>query len=163
MEVKIGIEELRKKKIMVCTPMYGGMCSGLYSKACADLSTLATKYEMDVKYFYLFNESLIPRARNYLVDEFIRDEKYTHLMFIDADIHFDPNDVLTLAALDKDIIGGPYPKKCIAWEQVRNAVDAGFADKDPNVLENYTGDYVFNPVENTHKIKVTEPVDVLEI
>ena len=163
MEVKIGIEELREKRIMVCTPMYGGMCSGLYSKACADLSTLATKYQMDVKYFYLFNESLIPRARNYLVDEFVRDEKYTHLMFIDADIHFDPNDVLTLAALDKDIIGGPYPKKCIAWEKVRAAVDAGFADEDPTILENYTGDYVFNPVENTHKIKVTEPVDVLEI
>ena len=53
MEVKIGIEELRKKRIMVCTPMYGGMCSGLYSKACADLSTLATKYEMDVKYFQM--------------------------------------------------------------------------------------------------------------
>ena len=163
MEVKIGIEELREKKIMVCTPMYGGMCSGLYSKACADLSTLATKYNMDLKYFYLFNESLIPRARNYLVDEFIRDTNYTHLMFIDADIHFDPNDVLTLAALDKDIIGGPYPKKCIAWEKVRSAVDAGLADEDPNELEKYTGDYVFNPVENTHKISVTEPVDVLEI
>jgi hypothetical protein len=163
MEVKIGIEELRKKRIMVCTPMYGGMCSGLYSKACCDLSTLTTKYNMDLKYYYLFNESLIPRARNYLVDEFIRDEQYTHLMFIDADIHFVPNDVLTLAALDKDIIGGPYPKKCIAWEKVRNAVDAGFADEDPTILENYTGDYVFNPVENTHKIKVTEPVEVLEI
>ena len=163
MEVKIGIEELREKKIMVCTPMYGGMCSGLYSKACADLSTLATKYQMDLKYFYLFNESLIPRARNYLVDEFIRDKNYTHLMFIDADIHFDPNDVLTLAALDKDIIGGPYPKKCIAWEKVRNAVDMGLADEDPNELEKYTGDYVFNPVENTHKISVTEPVNVLEI
>ena len=163
MEVKIGIEELREKKIMVCTPMYGGMCSGLYSKACADLSTLATKYNMDLKYFYLFNESLIPRARNYLVDEFIRDTNYTHLMFIDADIHFDPNDVLTLAALDKDVIGGPYPKKCIAWEKVRNAVDMGLADEDPNELEKYTGDYVFNPVENTHKISVTEPVDVLEI
>ena len=84
-------------------------------------------------------------------------------MFIDADIHFDPNDVLTLAALDKDIIGGPYPKKCIAWEKVRNAVDSGLADENPEVLEQYTGDYVFNPVENTHKIQVAEPVDVLEI
>ncbi len=118
---------------------------------------------MDLKFFYLFNESLIPRARNYLVDEFLRAEEYTHLMFIDADIHFDPNDVLTLAALDKDIIGGPYPKKCIAWEKVRNAVDTGLADEDPTVLEQYTGDYVFNPVENTHKIQVAEPVDVLEI
>ena len=162
-EVKIGVEELREKKIMVCTPMYGGMCSGMYSKACCDLATLATKYQMDVKFFYLFNESLIPRARNYLVDEFIRAEQYTHLMFIDADIHFDPNDVLTLAALDKDIIGGPYPKKCIAWEKVRNAVDSGLADEDPQILEQYTGDYVFNPVENTHKIQVGDPVDVLEI
>ena len=162
MEVKIGIEELRKKKIMVCTPMYGGMCSGMYAKACCDLATLSTKYQMDLKYFYLFNESLIPRARNYLVDEFMRSE-YTHLMFIDADIHFDPNDVLALAALDKDIIGGPYPKKCIAWEKVRNAVDTGLADEDPNILEQYTGDYVFNPVENTHQIKVSEPVEVLEI
>ena len=147
---------------MVCTPMYGGMCSGMYSKACCDLATLSTKYQMDLKYFYLFNESLIPRARNYLVDEFLRSD-YTHLMFIDADIHFDPNDVLALAALDKDIIGGPYPKKCIAWEKVRNAVDSGLADEDPNILEQYTGDYVFNPVENTHQIKVSEPVDVLEI
>ena len=162
MEVKIGIEELRSKKIMVCTPMYGGMCSGMYSKACCDLATLSTKYQMDLKFFYLFNESLIPRARNYLVDEFLRSE-YTHLMFIDADIHFDPNDVLALAALDKDIIGGPYPKKCIAWEKVRNAVDSGLADEDPNILEQYTGDYVFNPVENTHHIKVSDPVEVLEI
>ena len=162
MEVKIGIEELRKNRIMVCTPMYGGMCSGMYAKACCDLATLSTKYQMNLKYFYLFNESLIPRARNYLVDEFMRSE-YTHLMFIDADIHFDPNDVLALAALDKDIIGGPYPKKCIAWEKVRNAVDTGLADEDPNILEQYTGDYVFNPVENTHQIKVSEPVEVLEI
>ena len=162
MEVKIGIEELRKNRIMVCTPMYGGMCSGMYAKACCDLATLSTKYQMDLKYFYLFNESLIPRARNYLVDEFMRSE-YTHLMFIDADIHFDPNDVLALAALDKDIIGGPYPKKCIAWEKVRNAVDTGLADEAPNILEQYTGDYVFNPVENTNQIKLSEPVEVLEI
>ncbi len=84
-------------------------------------------------------------------------------MFIDADIHFNPNDVLTLAALDKDIIGAPYPKKCIAWEKVRNAVDAGHADEDPTALEQYTGDFVFNPVAGTNEIKLTEPVEVLEI
>jgi len=162
MEVKIPVEELREKKIMVCTPMYGGMCSGMYAKSASDLATLATKYEMDLKYFYLFNESLVPRARNYLVDEFMRSH-YTHLMFIDADIHFDPNDVLTLAALDKDIIGGPYPKKCIAWEKVRNAVDAGLADENPTVLEKFTGDFVFNPTAGTTQIKIDEPTEVLEV
>ena len=162
MEIEVKIEELRKKKIFVATPMHGGMCHGMYTKSTADLATIATQYGMDVRFFYLFNESLITRARNYLVDEFLRSP-YTHLMFIDSDIAFNPNDVLTLAALNKDIVGAPYPKKCIAWEKVRNAVDMGLADEDPNELEKYTGDYVFNPVENTHKISVTEPVDVLEI
>ena len=162
MEIEIKIEELRKKKIFVATPMYGGMCSGMYTKSTADLATIATQYGMDVRFFYLFNESLITRARNYLVDEFLRSP-YTHLMFIDADVHFNPNDVLTLAALDKEIIGAPYPKKVIAWEKVRNAVDAGLADEDPTVLEEFTGDFVFNPIGGTTEIKVSEPVEVLEI
>ena len=162
MEIEIKIEELRKKKIFVATPMYGGQCAGIYTKSTADLATISTQYGMDVRFFYLFNESLITRARNYLVDEFLRSP-YTHLMFIDSDIHFNPNDVLTLAALDKEIIGAPYPKKCIAWEKVRNAVDTGLADDDPNKLEEFTGDFVFNPVAGTQEIRVSEPVEVLEI
>ena len=162
MEIEIKIEELRKKKIFVATPMYGGQCSGMYTKSSCALATISTQYGMDIRFFYLFNESLITRARNYLVDEFLRSP-YTHLMFIDSDIHFNPNDVLTLAALDKDIIGAPYPKKCIAWEKVRNAVDAGLADEDPSQLEEYTGDFVFNPAGGTSEIKITEPVEVLEI
>ena len=162
MEIEIKIEELRKRKIFVATPMYGGQCSGMYTKSTADLATISTQYGMDVRFFYLFNESLITRARNYIVDEFLRSP-YTHLMFIDSDIHFNPNDVLTLAALDKEIIGAPYPKKCIAWEKVRNAVDAGLADDDPVQLEEYTGDFVFNRASGTSEIKVSEPVEVLEI
>ena len=165
MEVKIAIEELRKRKIFVATPMYGGMCCGMYTKSTADLATMSTQYQMDVRFFYLFNESLITRARNYLADEFLRSP-YTHLMFIDSDIHFNPNDVLSLAALADEehaIIGGPYPKKCIAWEKVRNAVDAGLADEDPNKLEQFTGDFVFNPAAGTSEIKINEPAECLEV
>ena len=69
MEIEIKIEELRKKKIFVATPMYGGQCAGIYTKSTADLATISTQYGMDVRFFYLFNESLITRARNNLVDE----------------------------------------------------------------------------------------------
>jgi hypothetical protein len=166
LEVSVSIEELRKRKILVATPMYGGMCGGTYTKSTADLASMAAQYGMDVRFYYLFNESLITRARNYLVDEFLRSD-CTHLMFIDADIGFDPNDVIALSVIaeagnDKEIVCGPYPKKCIAWEKIKRAVDRGFADKDPENLEKYVGDYVFNPKEGSGSIALDQPVEVLE-
>ena len=114
---------------------------------------------------------LITRARNYCVDEFLRSD-YTHLMFIDSDIGFDPNDVITLAALAdpededpktrKEIICGPYPKKTIAWEKIKRAVDKGFADANPGDLEKFVGDYVFNPTDEQSEIRINEPAKVLE-
>jgi len=168
MEIQVEISELKKRKIFVATPMYGGQCHGMYTKSTADLAKMATHYGIDIKFFYLFNESLITRARNYCVDEFLRSD-YTHLMFIDSDIGFDPNDVLTLAALmdpneekPKEIMCGPYPKKTIAWEKIKQAVDKGFADDNPNNLEKYVGDFVFNPAHGTSEIRIDEPCSVLE-
>lgn len=146
--------------------MYGGQCGGQYSKSCTDLGIIATQYQVPLSFFYIFNESLITRARNYLVDEFLRSN-FTHMMFIDSDIGFDPNDVLAMAAIadpnsDKDIVCAPYPKKTIAWEKIKAAVDKGFADENPNNLDNFVGDFVFNPAPGTDQIKVDEPVEVLE-
>jgi len=168
MEVSISKEQLQKRKIMVATPMYGGQCAGMYTKSSVDLSALGQQWEMDIRFFYLFNESLITRARNYCVDEFLRSD-CTHLMFIDSDIGFDPNDVLTLAAIQSenpdddeyDVICGPYPKKCVSWEKVKDAVDKGFGDENPEQLQRYIGDYVFNPVSGTN-IPLDQPVEVLE-
>ena len=166
-EIEIPIEELRERKIFVATPMYGGMCGGQYTKSTADLAKLAMHYGMEVEFFYLFNESLITRARNYCVDEFLRNENFTHLMFIDSDIGFNANDVLSLAALaspdsEYDILCGPYPKKTISWEKIKMAVDKGFADENPQRLANYVGDYVFNPAEGQNEIALNAPVEVLE-
>ena len=170
MEVTVDIETLRKRKLFVATPMYGGMCNGMYTKSSVDLGKLCQAYEIEVKFFYLFNESLITRARNYFVDEFLRSD-YSHLMFIDSDIAFDPNDVLSLLALSdpdedeatrKEILCGPYPKKVISWEKIKRAVDKGYADENPGELEKFVGDFVFNPADGTSEIKLDEPVKVLE-
>ena len=168
MNLEIQLEELRKRKLMVATPMYGGNCHGMYAKSCADLSRLCASYEIELKFFYLFNESLITRARNYCADEFMRSD-YTHLMFIDSDIGFDANDVISLLAqmdpesdVKKEIMCGPYPKKTIAWEKIKMAVDKGFADEDPSQLDRFVGDFVFNPADNTDAILISEPCAVLE-
>jgi len=104
MEIQVKIEELKKNKLFVATPMYGGMAHGLYVKSCLDLQTTMSRYGIETKFSFLFNESLITRARNYLVDEFLRSG-FTHLLFIDSDIHYSPQDIIALMALDKDVIG----------------------------------------------------------
>jgi len=169
MEISIAIEELRKRRLFVATPMYGGQCAGMFCKSTNDLASLAMHYNIPTKFYYLFNESLITRARNYCCDEFLRSD-CTHMIFIDSDIAFNPNDVITMLAMmdhedpenQYDILCGPYPKKCISWEKIKTAVDQGVADEDPEVLSKFVGDYVFNPAQGGNQIKLSEPAEVLE-
>ena len=161
MEIKVKVEDLKKNKLFVATPMYGGMNHGMYMKSCLDLQMLMIKYNVEIKFSFLFNESLITRARNYLVDEFLRSDS-SHLLFIDSDVHFSPQDVIALMALDKDVIGGPYPKKSINWNNIAQAARTR-PDMPASELESLVGDYVFNVVKGTQQFTVTEPLEVLEI
>ncbi len=161
MEIKVELDKLRKNKLFVATPMYGGMAHGLYIKSSLDLQNTMSRYGIETKFSFLFNESLITRARNYLVDEFLRTD-YTHMLFIDSDINYNAQDVLALMALDKDVIGGPYPKKAINWTNVAEAARK-HPDLKPHELENLVGEYVFNVVKGTKTFSVTEPLEVMEI
>ena len=168
MEIQIPIEKLRQRKLFIATPMYGGQCAGMFAKSVADLSAMCAQYNIPLQMYFLFNESLITRARNYCCDEFMRSDAQ-HLMFIDSDIGFNPQDIIALMSMQAieeekyEIIGGPYPKKCISWEKIKIAVDKGVADDDANVLEKFVGDYVFNPKGGTQTIQISEPCEVLEI
>ena len=169
MEINIPIEKLQERKLFIATPMYGGQCAGMYTKSTNDLASLCMHYKINAKFYYLFNESLITRARNYCCDEFLRSD-CTHMIFIDSDIAFNPNDVITMLAMqdheddncEYDIVCGPYPKKCISWEKISHAVNQGFADEDPETLSKFVGDYVFNPVAGGNEIPLSEPTEVLE-
>lgn len=165
-QIKIEKSELSKKKLFLATPMYGGACSGMYTRSLVDLGVILAQWGVHLKLFFLFNESLITRARNYCADEFMRSD-CTHLLFIDSDIGFDPRDVLAMLALstdesEYDVLCAPYPKKCISWEKIKKAVDKGFADDNPNNLENFVGDFVFNPLPGHSSIQIDRPSEVLE-
>jgi len=167
MKLEIEIDKLKETSIFVATPMYGGNCSGMFCKSTNDLATICAKYGIKVAFYYLFNESLIQRARNYCVDEFLRSD-CTHMMFIDADIGFDPKDVLSLLGLqvtypDKyDVLAAPYPKKAISWEKVKKAVKLGKSEENPFDLMHYASDYVFNPIAGIKSFRIDETVEVSE-
>lgn len=166
MQLQVTAEHLRQYSIFIGTPMYGGQCAGMFCKSTNDLASLSAKYGIETRFYYLFNESLVQRARNYVVDEFMRSD-CTHLMFIDSDVGFRANDVLTLLAIQTlnpdqyDVVTGPYPKKTIAWEKVKKAVEMGKAE-NPFDLDLYTADYVFNPIKGQTSFRLDEPVEVSE-
>jgi len=155
------LNKLKACKLFVCTPQYGGQCFGLYMKACLDLQMMCLQYGIEVRFSFLFNESLITRGRNYLSDQFL-SSGFTHMLFIDADVCFNPADVLDLIIRDYELSGAPYPKKSISWKNVALAART-HPDLDPSELANVIGDFVFNTVKGTTQIKVNEPLDVLEI
>lgn len=165
MEIKIDVPALRKNKLFIATPMYGGQCHGMYTKSALDLQGQLNHLGIESKFSFLFNESLITRARNYLVDEFLRSD-FTHLMFIDSDINFNPQDIIALMALDYDVAGAPYPKKSIKWQSVVKALEIAKQNNrniSADELNQIVGDYVFNPVPGTKSFSVSEPLEVLEL
>lgn len=106
-------------RLFLATPCYGGMLFKEYLIGLLELQKECFLKNIPLKIFTLGNESLITRARNICVSEFLNDpDHYTHMLFIDADIGFSAKNVLRLIEADKEIACGIYAKKDIRWEEV---------------------------------------------
>ena len=169
-EIQLNLEEMRKLKFYLATPMYGGMCHGMYTKSLMDTTSVFMQYGIPMQIYYLFNESLITRARNYCVANFLKSDA-THLIFVDSDIHWKAMDLLYMIHLISEnpelyrIFCALYPKKTIAWEKVVKAAKSGDFDERPWELEKVAGDMVFNPLPDEYpsgKAPIFEPVKIKE-
>lgn len=144
--------------LFVATPMYGGMCTGMYASGIMQTVGACGQAGLKMYYSFMMNESLITRARNSMAYDFLKSDA-THLMFIDADISFNPNDIIRMVQADKDIICGVYPKKEINWVEVAEAVKRGVT---PDQLHNHTGAFVVNLPHGTETKSgnVNEPMEI---
>lgn len=145
-------------KLFVATPMYGGMATGSYTSSLMQTPMMLSANGILMYYAHMMNESLITRARNSLVHDFLNIKEATHLMFIDADIGFKAADIVTMVQQDVDIICGLYPKKEIHWPRVAQAVKDGVP---PEQLKDHTGTFVVNLVND--EVKAVKSTDLVEI
>jgi hypothetical protein len=102
--------------IMVATPCFGGMVSQSYMLSIMRLTSYAKSAGFDVSLTMLGYDALISRARSTLAAAFLDDPAATHLLFIDADISFEPQQVERLLCFEKDFTGALYPLKAIDWD-----------------------------------------------
>ena len=120
-QLQINIDDLRKEKIFVATPCYGGMLTEAYFRSMVRTLTFFNQHQIPIAFGTIANESLVTRARNVLVAYFLQSN-YTRLFFIDADIEFQVEDVLKLIAHNKEVCVGAYPKKGVNWQRIRDSI-----------------------------------------
>ena len=142
-KIEIPIQVLREKHIFIATPCYGGQIGEPYFRSMMRLAILCNKYDIQFTVSTLANESLITRGRNTLVSFFMEHPEATHLFFVDADIEFDPNDMLRMVAYDKPITVGAYPKKAINWDSIVSAARRDETET-PETIEGHSSNYVVN-------------------
>ena len=143
-QVKLSLEEVRKNKFFIATPCYGGQLMEPYFRSTVKLMTFFNQHQIPLAFGTIANESLVTRARNVLLAYFLNSD-YTHLLFIDADIEFQVEDVLKLYAADKDVVVGAYPKKGVAWQRIKDNIiakpDVQLSDKE---IAAHGSDYAVN-------------------
>lgn len=147
---------MKNIKLFLGVPMYGGQCFGDFMSSTLGLYGECQNEGIEFNLCTLTNESLIPRARNVLVSNFLETDA-THFMFIDADIAYDPKDVISMIKADKDIICGVYSKKNIRWENVRNAVLSG---APAEFLPMCTSDPCLQVLDDNRKFELDKPLEI---
>jgi glycosyltransferase involved in cell wall biosynthesis len=139
-------ENKPRKGFMLATPMYGGMCHAMFVTSILRLQEKCVQRGIDFEHCFMVNESLIDRARNGLVHEFLTQSKQDYLVFIDGDIQFNPDDILALLDEGKDVIGIPCSKKGLNWAAIIEGVRLGC--EDPAILMKFAGEFNFQPIKD---------------
>ncbi|HWG05129.1 MAG TPA: hypothetical protein VG271_08955 [Beijerinckiaceae bacterium] len=116
---------MSKPLVTLATPCFGGVVTQAYMTSVLELTKQAAGAGFDLDVLLLGGDSLISRARSVLVSRFLDNLSATHLLFVDADISFDCEQVLRLLRFDRDFAACFYPVKKIHWRDLPARVVGG--------------------------------------
>lgn len=129
-QLQIDVDYLRTTRVHFAMPCYGGMLTESTFTGFIKWANVARQIGMDWTIETMVNESLISRARNTMTAKFLALPEATHLMFIDADIGWEPWHLLALLMRKVDVVGGLYPMKTMPIQWVVNGIANGEQTED---------------------------------
>src|ERR1700738_3830871 len=136
--------------LVVATPCFGGQVSSIYAGSIFQLQrAVRAKSNLELSVTLRDGDALITRARANLVTLFLDDPTATHLLFVDADIGFTPDQVFRLIESGADVVAGVYPIKRVNWNKARRMMEANRPQVPSAAL-----DYVLEIEDPDHVIAV---------
>jgi hypothetical protein len=132
-QIQVNIDFLRTTRVHICMPCYGGMLTESTFMSYIKWANTCRQLGIDWTMETMTNESLISRARNTLTAKFLNNKESTHLMFIDADIGWEPWHLLVMLNRDVDVIGGLYTMKSLPVKWCVNGFEG--AEEGPDGLQ----------------------------
>ncbi len=132
-QIQVNIDFLKTTRVHLCMPCYGGMLTESTFMSYIKWANAARQLGLDWTMETMTNESLISRARNTLTAKFLHNKDSTHLMFVDADIGWEPWHLLVMLNRDVDVIGGLYPMKSLPVKWCVNGFEG--AEEGPDGLQ----------------------------
>lgn len=104
--------------VKIATPCFGGLVGHLYMMSVVRLIEAAPAMGFSASVALLGGDALVARARSSLVAAFMDEPEATHLLFVDADISFEPEQVKRLLDFDREFTAALYPLKLVDWARL---------------------------------------------
>ena len=111
--------------LAIGTPCYGGQVTSQYAVSLLKLQRACDQRGIGLTVLMQGGDALITRARQNVVAHFLHNPAATHLLFIDADIGFEPEQAFRLLDFDADMSAGVYPTKKIDWPKAKAVAAQG--------------------------------------
>ena len=139
--------------LFVATPVHSD-CSIHYTQALLELQKVCLHKGIKVS-FQLMKSSLVTQGRNLCVAGFLESD-CTHMLFVDSDIYFHANSIISMLEKKKDLISIPYPLKTLMWDKAFNKMKEGELKNSEDIrksLHTYP-----MKLENANDINIVEGV-----
>ena len=131
--------------LMVATPCFDGHITGIYTNSLLKLQREFFQRQIPITVRNILGDALVVRARQNLMAHFMENQAATHLLFIDADIGFEPDQVFRLLDFGADVTAACYPLKNINWRKM-----AELARVNQPQLQSSSLDYVVEFADPNH-------------
>lgn len=129
--------------IYVASPVYGAACHMPYIMCLLSLQRRCLETEIGFHYFYASRTALLHEHRNVAAAAFMHHGDLSHLLFVDADVGFEGEDILRMFAERQEVVLGPYPAKHINWSSVVETA-RNRPDLPPTEVALHAADYSTN-------------------